>query len=103
MTTTHNNPLLDFRKPNSRFVPIHAAAGAGRRTRKNEVTSRNVNTSPCAQTTSADSLRRNRERTYVAKNVISRQKSSRHKSFRCPSHPAEERETRFPCQADAIC
>jgi hypothetical protein len=60
MTATPNNLPPDFRKPQSPFVPIHAAASASPRRKKNEVTSMNVNTSPYAKAASADRVRRNR-------------------------------------------
>jgi hypothetical protein len=80
MNTTHNNPQAEFRKPNSRFFPIHAWAIAAMSRAKSLVAPTTMNASSCLWPTSDEAWRRKWAATYVAKNVISRQKSGRQKS-----------------------
>jgi hypothetical protein len=87
MATTHNNPQAEFRKPKLRFVPIHAGALVRRTRAKSLVTSTNMNASSCLWPTSDQACGRKGAATYVAKNVISRHKSTRHKSQRGDHSP----------------
>jgi hypothetical protein len=80
MATTHNNPQAEFRNPKSRFVPIHARALVRKSRTKSLVAPTNMDASSCLWPTSDEACGRKWAATYVAKNVISRQKSGRHKS-----------------------
>jgi hypothetical protein len=93
MTTTHYNPRAEFRKPKSRFFPIHAWATAGESGTKSRVTPTNMNASSFPWPTSDEARGRKWAATYVAKNVISRHKSGRHKCSRHSLPP------RMPCHS----